>query len=292
MGRKISKDRYSMNNIKFSILNQIGKQITGDLKFCNDKKKKPVIFFLHGFKGFKDWGFFPYVTEKFALRGAITICYNFSLNGMIEGSDLIVNTEDFANNTVTHELNDSLLIIEKFRNGEILPLNVLKENWNGKILLVGHSLGGAIAILTAKSNNEVDKISLWASISTFGRYTQRQQKIWREKGYNEFTVTRTGQVVRMNVEYMDDVLRNMEKYDLISSMKQLQASVQIVHGKQDLTVRIREGEALYNAGIKERTFFEVIPATGHTFGVEHPFKETNKALETVMEKTIKFFGLA
>ncbi len=280
-----------MLKFKFKILNNNAKPIAGDLRFVNDGKLKPAIFIMHGFKGFKDWGFFPYISEKFATAGAITVCYNFSLNGMVEGSDLVENLDDFANNTISQELEDSLFIISKFKEASLLDSSLLKENWNGKIFLLGHSLGGAISVLTAKFNPEIEKIALWASISTFNRYTDRQKQIWRQKGFNEFQITRTGQVLRMNLEYMEDVIRNSEKYDLVKSMAEIKAESLIIHGRQDFTVRFAEAQALYDAADKNKVILADIKHTGHTFGIEHPFTKTSKALETVLETTIKFYGL-
>lgn len=42
----------------------------------------PVIIFLHGFKGFKDWGPFPDVCEELARAGFGVVAMNFSLNGI------------------------------------------------------------------------------------------------------------------------------------------------------------------------------------------------------------------
>ena len=41
----------------------------------------PVLIFLHGFKGFKDWGHFPMVAEYLARSGFAVLRFNFSHNG-------------------------------------------------------------------------------------------------------------------------------------------------------------------------------------------------------------------
>jgi len=38
--------------------------------------------YVHGFKGFKDWGFVPYIGETFASKGFAFLTFNFSHNGI------------------------------------------------------------------------------------------------------------------------------------------------------------------------------------------------------------------
>ncbi|RZK32728.1 MAG: dienelactone hydrolase, partial [Hymenobacter sp.] len=46
---------------------------------------KPVIVFVHGFKGFKDWGHFPLLARFFAEQGFVFIKLNLSHNGVVVG---------------------------------------------------------------------------------------------------------------------------------------------------------------------------------------------------------------
>ena len=45
----------------------------------------PCLIFVHGFKGFKDWGFWPYIGNYFAKNRFFVITFNFSHNGIGEG---------------------------------------------------------------------------------------------------------------------------------------------------------------------------------------------------------------
>ena len=44
--------------------------------------ENPVIIFTHGFKGFKDWGGFPYMMKRIASKGFTAVSFNFSHNGV------------------------------------------------------------------------------------------------------------------------------------------------------------------------------------------------------------------
>ena len=51
----------------------------------------PCIICVHGFKGFKDWGFWPYTGKFFAENGFFVLTFNFSHNGI--GDNLTEFTE-------------------------------------------------------------------------------------------------------------------------------------------------------------------------------------------------------
>ena len=43
---------------------------------------RSAVIVAHGFKGFKDWGFFPYLCESLARDGHLVVSFNTSLNGV------------------------------------------------------------------------------------------------------------------------------------------------------------------------------------------------------------------
>lgn len=275
----------------FQIVNSINEIIRGDIRFPDEKEKIPCIVLLHGFQGFKDWGFLPYISEKLAESGAVTMCINFSLNGMGIRTDIAEFPDKFARMTVTRELDDAHLVIKSFVEGEILDTEFVNNIWNGEIYLLGMSLGGGISILTAKQNKNINKIALWASISKFDRYTIRQKKEWESKGFIEFTNSVTKQVMKLNYSYIDDIIKHGNEFSLTDAISELRIPVLILHGAKDVSVPLKEAEMLVEASPYGMSEFHLIEKTGHTFGVTHPFVKTTNALEQALEKTIIFFGL-
>ena len=43
----------------FALINNDNEYLRGDLRYREDARNVPTIIICHGFKGFKDWGFFP-----------------------------------------------------------------------------------------------------------------------------------------------------------------------------------------------------------------------------------------
>ena len=263
-----------------------GKPIVVDIRSIEDERQKPIILVLHGFKGFKDWGFFPFVCDEFARRGAISICLNFSLNGYVVGSDKVENPNDFARNTISLEIEEVRLTVRKILDNSLTELS----NWNGTIFLLGHSRGGGVALLSgAKEHNSIQKVVVWNSVGTFERFTDRQKKLWRETGIFQVENSRTHQTLGMNLDFLHDIESHSEEFSLYHAAEELNSALLIIHGEQDMTVPIREAKALAEQG--ENIQLSLIPATGHTFGITHPFEQTSVALDIAVEYTCKFFGL-
>lgn len=251
----------------------------------NTEIKKPLIIFAHGFKGFKDWGGFPYLCNKLAEKGFAVLSFNFSHNGVEKNSPMdFTNLEKFAQNTHTIELNDIDAVIsniDKLADEHNIDIN--------RIGLMGHSRGGGISIIAAANNSRIKALVTIASIAKFDRYTDEQKKRWRDKGYIEIPNTRTNQMMRLNIELLNDIENNSEKLNILSAAEKLNKPFMIIHGKEDLAVKYTDAELICHNSNHELTKLHIIDNTGHTFGVEHPFKGTTNAFESVIELSGNFF---
>jgi dipeptidyl aminopeptidase/acylaminoacyl peptidase len=248
-------------------------------------QKLPCVIFAHGFKGFKDWGGFPYLMEQIAETGFAAVSFNFTLNGIGDKNLMDFTRLDlFAQNTHTKELNDLKSVIGFiYENAE--NYNIDKD----RIGLIGHSRGGAAVIITASEDDRIKALVTLASVADVNRYTPEQVKRWREKGYIEIPNTRTNQMMRMNISFLEDIEQNSERLDIQSAFSRLKIPALIIHGKEDLAVKVSDAEKLYNNSDKNNTELCIIENTGHTFGIEHPFKGTTNALESMIAKVKEFF---
>lgn len=244
----------------------------------------PLLVFSHGFKGFKDWGGFPYMMEKIAAQEFLCVSFNFTFNGT-DNSNLAEFTrlDLFAQNTFTRELNDLETVIEYFYDNSD-KYSIDKE----RIALIGHSRGGGISIIKACENKRIKCLITLASVSDFDRYSDEHKKKWRENGYFEVLNTRTNQVMRLNSSLLDDIENNKDRLDILNSVKNLKIPFLIIHGKEDLSVRFNEAELLYKNSNKSSAELFEVKNTGHTFGVVHPFEGTTPAFEIVIGKIIEF----
>lgn len=242
------------------------------------------IIFVHGFKGFKDWGFGPYLADYFARKGFLAITLNFSHNGIGENPLEFTELEKFAENTFSRETRELGEAIDGLRN------NFFGYGSKGKLGLVGHSRGGAISLLTASKRNDVDASAVWASISKLDRYSKRQKEEWRKKGSFDVMNMRTKQIMKLNVCLLDDIENNSGgSLNIENAVKNFNRPLLIAHGDQDLVVPVKEAERLYEWSDKSKTEFYKLFGMGHTFGIVHPFAGTNPKFEKLLEKTTDFF---
>lgn len=243
-----------------------------------------AVIFVHGFKGFKDWGFGPYLANRFAEFGFFVITFNFSHNGIGEIENEFTELEKFSKNTFSREKSELNEILDALKN------DFFEINFNGKIGLVGHSRGGAISLLTASKRKDVDAVAIWASVSKLDRYSKRQKEKWKKEGVFEVMNMRTRQVMSLDVALLEDIEKNSsDLLNIESAVKNLNRPLLIVHGDQDLAVPISEAEQIYDWSDKSKTEFYKIFSTGHTFDCVHPFNGSNEKFEKVIDKTSNFF---
>lgn len=248
-------------------------------------EEKSTIIFVHGFKGFKDWGFGTYLASSFSDFGFNVVTFNFSHNGVGDSLTEFVELDKFAGNTFSLEISELEQVIEAHQK------NLFEFNRNNKIILLGHSRGGAISLLTAAKNRNVTAVVVWASIAKLDRYSERQKLKWRETGSFDIINTRTKQTMKLNVTLLDDIEAN--KDDLLNiekAIREFNRELLIIHGEQDLAVPVSEAELLYSWSDKSKTQFELIPNAGHTFDIKHPFEGSNQKFEKVISLTKDFFS--
>lgn len=279
-----------MNKIPFSIPTNKPLSVNTDIYYGDYDAKKPISIVIHGFKGFRNWGFIPFLSESISKDIGPCINIDFSHNG-IKRDDKIIEYDVslFRKNTVSKMLDEIQLLISKIEKGEIDK--EIYKIWNGEIYLLGHSLGGALSILTASENNLVKKICIWGTISDLDRNTDRQKKIWKEEGIMEFKDNTSGQDLILNVSYLLDKENNVKRFNLKDKISSLSIPICIIHGTQDFTVRLKEAKELVEASKSNpnmKYFF--IEKCGHTFGIRHPFEQSNPQLDEAVKISKEFLS--
>ncbi|HET9225293.1 MAG TPA: alpha/beta fold hydrolase [Thermoanaerobaculia bacterium] len=242
--------------------------------------ERPAVVICHGFKGFQEWGFFPYLAALLADRGFVVIRFNLSGAGMLPGDDLVTDPGAFTANTHGKELSDLLSVLEA--TGRTLAPGRVDRNRLG---LFGHSRGGGNSILAAAQEPWFDQIRAlvtWASVSTFDRYTPEQKEDWRRNGRFPVVNARTGQQLALGL----DLLEELETLDILAAARTIRIPWLIVHGEDDETVPVAEADRLAEVSAGELLR---IPGANHTFGVRHPFVCPTPQLIQALNATQRWF---
>ncbi|MBI2793066.1 MAG: alpha/beta hydrolase [Ignavibacteria bacterium] len=268
------------------ILNRHGREIHTTVTMPTDSETALVVF-LHGFKGFRNWGFFPFAAQHLANAGFICVRIDMSLNGMRGTNTDVVDPDEFANNTISLELSDVGETIAAFLNQRAYAH--VRKQWNNTLHFVGHSRGGAVAHVVARellnrSDVLLSRCVVWNSVGKVMRWSDRQIKAWRDAGFMTVENTRTQQQLKINVSFLEDIIENHDRFSMLHAAHDLEHLMLYIHSETDLTVPLSEIQELLSlSGSKAR--LEVMPGSTHTFGMMHPVDYITPTFVRVMNLT-------
>lgn len=260
-----------------------------DLRFDNQISNQPVVVFVHGFKGFKDWGHFPLVGEKLAEAGFAFVSFNFTHNGTtVEKPTDFADLEAFGQNNYDKELFDTETIINAISNSKLFPELELNRQ---QIFLLGHSRGGGIATLKTSENQKVKGLVTWNSIGDMKR-TNADLEQWKKDGVVYVPNARTNQQMPMYYQFVEDFYAQEERYNLMRACDEINVPSLFIHGTNDTTVPYSYAEKLHSW--TPNSELQLIENGNHTFGGKHPFTETNLPADTLnaLDFTIGHFKRA
>ena len=258
-------------------------KIYGLIDLPDEPGERPAVVVCHGFKGFMEWGFFPYLAALLADRGFVVIRFNLSGAGMLPGDDLVTDPDAFRANTHGRELADLLAVLEA--TGETLAPGRVDRTRLG---LFGHSRGGGNSILAAVPKpwrDPVRALVTWASVAGFDRYTPEQKEAWRRDGRIPVVNARTGQQLALGLGLLEE-LEAREDLDVLAAARAVRAPWLIVHGEDDETVPVAEADRLAEASSGELLR---ISEANHTFGARHPFAGPTPQLIQALNATQRWF---
>ena len=259
-----------------------GEVIRIDVRRPAAAEPRSAVLVAHGFKGFKDWGFFPHLCERLAEDGHLVVSFNGSRNGV--GPNLVdfTDLEAFGRNTFSHEVGDVHHMVDLLVAGE----------WSGgrrpeAVGILGHSRGGGTGIVTVAERDDVSSLVTWAAISTFQRWTREQREEWKRQGVVYIANARTGQEMPLYRMVLDDLEANSRRFDIVAAAGRVNVPWLIVHGSEDATVSLVEARELVRAGPSAR--LELVEGSGHTFEAVHPFEGSTPGLDRAVRATLRHF---
>lgn len=234
-------------------------------------EQAPVVVFLHGFKGFKDWGHWHQIAQCFAAEGFVFIKFNFSHNGTrpetpVDFSDL----EAFGQNNFSKELFDLQRVLDF-----VYAQKAKGAAWDVENLgLIGHSRGGPIALLTALEDARVKKAITWASVQeldySWKEGSEDWQK-WKEEGCRYQLNGRTKQNMPQYFQLYEDFQTHKQRLRLEGRIHQLNKPVLLLHGTQDPAVPHNRAAQLQQQ--LPNSELALIEGADHVFGGSHPYTD-------------------
>ena len=167
---------------------------------CGVEIESPTVVFIPGFKGFKDWGGWPWFCGQVAAAGHRVARINPSMCGVGAGLDVFDEPERFARQTLAHDVEDVVALLQH------------PEMSGSRILLLGHSRGGLVAALAANPCSGVAGIITMGTPDQLLRLTDEEINRWLESGIREIVNARTGETLVQDRVVLEDFMQQGDRH--------------------------------------------------------------------------------
>jgi uncharacterized protein len=258
-----------------------------DLRLVEGSECAPVIVFVHGFKGFKDWGHWPLMGEEFARLGFAFVSFNFALGGTTpEVPNDHADPEAFGRNNFSHEQNDLGKLLDALSDGTLFPSAPINRS---SFFLLGHSRGGAAVIVKASEDSRIKGLATLCALGDMGR-TAEDRIEWQRTGVTHVVNSRTGQQLPMYFQIVEDYERNRDRFDLVQCCQRISVPALFIHGTADTTVPASDAEWLHAACPASELL--LIEGGDHVLGGRHPWTSDTLPEDTLraVEEVVRVFG--
>jgi pimeloyl-ACP methyl ester carboxylesterase len=142
-------------------------------------------------------------------------------------------------------------------------------------------------VLYTARDRRVTTLVTWAAISTVERWPDDEERArWRRIGSLDVVNSRTGQVLPLYTDVLDDIESRAAELDILEAADRLTVPWLIVHGSGDSSVSVAEGERLARTAAPATSRFVRVEGAAHTFGAAHPWQGSTAALDLVMQETV------
>ena len=256
--------------------------LRGDLRALPGPPPRTAVVVCHGFKGFREWGFFPSLARAIARRGHAAITFDFSHNGVGDDGVDFSALDRFAQNTHSGNIAEIRLVIDALMGSRFSPTPP------ERLALLGHSRGGAEALVAAEADPRVAALVTWSAISSFeGRWDSEQIAAWGRGETVEILNSRTGQRMPIGPGYWRDLLEHRDTLDVLAAASRLDRPWLIIHGEEDETVPDTDARTLF-AAAGDRAELCLIQGGSHTFGAKHPYDGPTPELRVAAQTTLSW----
>jgi uncharacterized protein len=261
-----------------------GPPVRGDLRVLRGHRADAAVVICHGFKGFRAWGFFPLLAKAIAAEGFAAVTFDFSRNGVGDDGVDFSALDRFAAQTHGRNVEEIRRVLDTLSSGALLGRAARR------IGLLGHSRGGAEAVLAAAEDPRVDALATWAAVADIpARWTPEQVERWAAGETVEVENARTGQRMPVGPEGWREWRADPSRLDVLAAARRLSIPWLIVHGDADASVPVDDAHALFEAA-GDAAELLVVEGGDHTFGARHPYAGATPELATVAEATLGWLG--
>jgi len=239
-----------------------------------------VLLICHGFKGYKDYGFFPHLAQAAASAGLIAHRFNFSHSGMTNHIDTFERPDLFERDTWRKQVDDLKAVIDAVQLGTL-------PGQAKPLAIFGHSRGGLTALLTAGEPAVSEKLAAViaaSSPSAASRLDPDQIEMLKRVGRLPSPSSRTGQTLYVGRQWQDQIDQDPAWHDPRRAIAAIRCPVMLIQGEDDTTVPVNESQDLHRARPDAKVL--LIERASHTYNAPNPLpldqkppKETQQMID-------------
>ncbi|MDV6377804.1 alpha/beta hydrolase [Sporosarcina sp. GW1-11] len=214
------------------------------------KAKIPLIICIHGFVGSKvgEHRLFVKAARYFTERGYGVFRFDFSGCGESDG--------DYGDVTVTKQLREVKDVIDY--------VSLLRGIDEERVTLIGHSLGGAVASLTAAKDSRVKQLLLWSPV---GKPYEDITGILGPKAVHE--IFKEGQHDYLGFMISKTFIQDLKKHQPLEEIRSYTGPAHIIHAAADEQIpkehAVRYSNSLNRREKTESVYAQYIESADHTF---------------------------
>ncbi|MDG2291264.1 MAG: alpha/beta hydrolase [Phycisphaerales bacterium] len=254
--------------INWSIPSVEGRVIVGTTHEPTTGPERGQVIIAHGFKGYKEYGFFPWLAQAMANAGFAAHRFNFSCSGMDHGHgdfDVVA----FEQDTWNRQVEDLLSVLKEARAGSL-------PGRGGPMVLMGHSRGGVASLLAAGRHAGSDELDALRGIMTLASpdtclsMADDVQSTLCVEGTIPSPSSRTSQVLRVGRAFLEEQRADPPAHDLLLQVSRIKLPTCIVHGTADDAVDVQAATSIANATTSQCEVHH-IEGSNHVFNTTNPF---------------------
>ncbi len=230
-----------MTTSNWTLTNQRNLDILGNTEHPTTAPTSTLLL-LHGFKGYKDYGFIPVLAKQLARAGILVHRFNFSCSGMTNDIATFARPDLFTLDTWTRQVEDTHCVLNAISNGTL-------EGRDLPMFIAGHSRGGATTLLTAAREpqpNLAGVITINAVDRCCGLSEDAQRKML-DDGYTTTPSARTGQELRIDAPWLQEQLDDPDAHDILKLCTTIKSPSLIMQGTDDPGIDIATGQRIADA---------------------------------------------
>ncbi len=222
---------------RVSFRNNLGQRIAGILHRPPGPGPHPAVILCHGMLSSKDGEKMVMIARELERAGMVALRFDFCFVGESEGKLF-----DMTYSQERKDLEGALEFVKGLRPRSLG--------------LVGSSMGGGVAVLTASGRGDIGALALMASVVHSAKLPKNsppgELERWRCQGFIDSELGPIG------LGFIEDAVRQ----DIMGSARKLQAPTLIIHGENDMIIDSNDARELFEA-LPAQKRLVILPGADH-----------------------------